>query len=145
MDQVAPEGKIYQAGTLSGNPLAMAAGLATLRSLKRLNPYAHLESLGRRLAEGLKEAAEGFGEALTVNRVGSMLTPFFALGGVTDFASASRSDTRRYAAFFHGMLGRGIYLPPAQFEALFLSTSHTEQEVDRTLSAARDTLREMGR
>jgi len=145
MDQVAPEGKIYQAGTLSGNPLAMAAGLSTLKALKRLNPYAHLESLGRRLAEGLKEAAEGLGEALTVNRVGSMLTPFFALGGVTDFASASRSDTRRYAAFFHGMLGRGIYLPPAQFEALFLSTSHTEQEVDRTLSAARDTLREMGR
>jgi glutamate-1-semialdehyde 2,1-aminomutase len=145
MDQMAPEGKIYQAGTLSGNPLAMAAGLTTLRSLQRLNPYPRLESLGRRLAEGLKETAERFGESLTVNRVGSMLTPFFAPGKVTDFASASLSDTQRYAAFFHGMLSRGIYLPPAQFEALFLSTSHTEQEVDRTLEAAGDTLREMGR
>jgi len=145
MDQVAPEGKIYQAGTLSGNPLAMAAGLSTLKALKRLNPYAHLESLGRRLADGLKEAAEAIGESLTVNRVGSMLTPFFASGRVTDFASASRSDTRRYAAFFHGMLGRGIYLPPAQFEALFLSTAHSEQEVDRALEAARDTLRELSR
>jgi len=145
MDQMAPEGKIYQAGTLSGNPLAMAAGLTTLRSLQRLNPYPRLESLGRRLAEGLRETAERFGESLTVNRVGSMLTPFFAPGKVTDFASASLSDTQRYAAFFHGMLSRGIYLPPAQFEALFLSTSHTEQEVDRTLEAAGDTLREMGR
>jgi glutamate-1-semialdehyde 2,1-aminomutase len=145
MDQVAPEGKIYQAGTLSGNPLAMAAGLSTLKALKRLNPYAHLESLGRRLADGLKEAAEAIGESLTVNRVGSMLTPFFASGRITDFASASRSDTRRYAAFFHGMLGRGIYLPPAQFEALFLSTAHSEQEVDRALEAARDTLRELSR
>ena len=145
MDQMAPEGKIYQAGTLSGNPLAMAAGLSTLRSLRQMNPYARLDSLGRRLADGLREAAQGAGVALTVNRVGSMLTPFFTSEMVTDFASASRSDTRRYSAFFHGMLKRGNYLPPAQFEAHFLSAAHTEQDVDRTVEDARNTFREMGR
>ncbi|MCI0657239.1 MAG: glutamate-1-semialdehyde 2,1-aminomutase [Acidobacteria bacterium] len=145
MDQMAPEGKIYQAGTLSGNPLAMAAGLATLKSLQRLNPYSRLDSLGRRLADGLKEAAESAGVALRVNRVGSMLTPFFTAEEVTDFASASLSDTQRYSAFFHGMLRRGNYLPPAQFEAHFLSASHTEQDVDRTVEDARNTFREMER
>jgi len=145
MDQMAPEGKIYQAGTLSGNPLAMAAGLATLQALKRLNPYSRLEALGSRLADGMMEAARQSGIPLCVNRVGSMLTPFFTSGGVTDFATASLSDTRRYAAFFHGMLNRGSYLPPAQFEALFLSTSHSEQDVDRTVEEARNTFRELSR
>ncbi len=145
MDQMAPEGKIYQAGTLSGNPLAMAAGLATLKSLKRQNPYSRLDSLGRRLADGLKEAAESAGVALRINRVGSMLTPFFTSEEVTDFATASLSDANRYSAFFHGMLNRGNYLPPAQFEAHFLSASHTEQDVDRTVEDARHTFREMER
>jgi len=143
MDQLAPSGKIYQAGTLSGNPLAMAAGLATLRALKRLNPYPHLESLGKRLQDALAGAALEEGVPLVVNRVGSMLTPFFTSTAVNDFASASRSDTKRYGAFFHKMLGRGIYLPPAQFEALFLSTVHSEDDVDRTGKAARAVFRDL--
>jgi glutamate-1-semialdehyde 2,1-aminomutase len=141
MDQMAPEGQVYQAGTLSGNPLAMAAGLATLRCLKRLNPYSRLDSLGKRLADGLREAAGSAGIPLTVNRVGSMMTAFFTSSRVTDFDTASRSDTRRYSAFFHGMLQRGAYLPPSQFEALFLSVSHTEQDLDRMVEDARDTFR----
>ena len=143
MDRMAPEGNIYQAGTLSGNPLAMAAGLATLRTLKRLNPYARLEALGKRLAEGLGEAARKAGIPLIVNRVGSMLTPFFTSEqAVTDFAGASRSDTKRYAAFFHGMLRRGVYLPPAQFEALFLSTAHSENDVEVTIDVATQAMAE---
>jgi glutamate-1-semialdehyde 2,1-aminomutase len=141
MDQMAPEGRIYQAGTLSGNPLAMAAGLATLRCLKRLDPYARLDSLGKRLADGLMEAAGSAGIALTVNRVGSMMTAFFTNSKVTNFDTASRSDTQRFSAFFHGMLKRGIYLPPAQFEALFLSVSHTEKDLDRTVEDTRATFR----
>jgi len=140
MDLMAPEGKIYQAGTLSGNPLTMAAGLATLRKLKALNPYARLEGLSARLAEGLGGASRAAGIPLAVHRVGSLLTPFFTSSPVSDFASASRSDTRRYAAFFHGMLERGFYLPPAQFEAMFLSTAHTEADIDRTVEAAAEVL-----
>lgn len=140
MDLMAPEGKIYQAGTLSGNPLAMAAGLATLRKLKALNPYARLEGLSARLAEELTGASRAAGVPLAVHRVGSLLTPFFTSSPVSDFASASRSDTRRYAAFFHGMLERGFYLPPAQFEAMFLSTAHTEADIDRTVEAAAEIL-----
>ena len=145
MDQVAPAGSVYQAGTLSGNPLAMAAGLAMLRTLKRVNPYARLEMLGSRLAAGLLERSRGAGIPLTVNRVGSMLTPFFTSGPVTDFATASSSDTKSYAAFFHGMLGQGVYLPPAQYEALFLSSAHTEEDVDRTIDSARSAFHSMRR
>ncbi len=141
MDRVAPAGPVYQAGTLSGNPLAMRAGLATLRLLKKLDPYPRLESLGRRMADGLLSAAREAGVPLAVNFCGSMLTPFFTEGPVTDFATASRSDTGRYAAFFRKMLERGIYLPPAQYEALFLSTAHDESDLDRTLEAARQAFR----
>ena len=141
MDRVAPAGPVYQAGTLSGNPLAMRAGLATLRLLKKMDPYPRLESLGRRMAEGLRSAAREAGIPLAVNFCGSMLTPFFTEGPVTDFATASRSDTGRYAAFFRKMLERGIYLPPAQYEALFLSTAHDESDLDRTLEAARQAFR----
>jgi glutamate-1-semialdehyde 2,1-aminomutase len=139
MDRVAPSGPVYQAGTLSGNPLAMRAGLATLKLLRTLDPYPRLEALGRRFAEGLRSAAGDSGIPLTVNACGSMLTPFFTKGPVTDFASASRSDTTRYAAFFRGMLERGVYLPPAQYEALFLSAAHGESDLDATVEAARQT------
>jgi glutamate-1-semialdehyde 2,1-aminomutase len=142
MDRVAPAGPVYQAGTLSGNPLAMRAGLATLRLLKKMDPYPRLEALGRRLADGLRSAAREAGIALTVNSCGSMLTPFFTEGPVTDFATASRSDTNLYAAFFRKMLERGVYLPPAQYEALFVSTAHTESDLDRTADAALRTFRE---
>jgi len=143
MDHVAPSGPVYQAGTLSGNPLAMRAGLATLRLLKQLDPYARIEGLGRRLADGFSSAARDAGIPLTVNRFGSLVTPFFATGPVTDFASASRSDTGRYAAFFRKMLERGIYLPPSQFEAFFLSEAHSEADVDQAVGAAREAFREM--
>jgi glutamate-1-semialdehyde 2,1-aminomutase len=143
MDRVAPLGPIYQAGTLSGNPLAMSAGIATLKLLRKLDPYPALEALGRRLAEGLVDGAKQAGTPLTVNRVGSMLTPFFAAPPVTDFASASRSDTGRYARFFRKMLDRGIYLPPAQYEALFLGVAHTQEDVDRTVDAARQVMGEL--
>ena len=143
MDHVAPAGPVYQAGTLSGNPLAMRAGLATLRLLKQLDPYARLEGLGRRLADGFSSAARDAGIPLTVNRFGSLVTPYFATGPVTDFASASRSDTGRYAAFFRKMLERGIYLPPSQFEAFFLSEAHSEADVDQAVASAREAFREM--
>ena len=143
MDRVAPAGPVYQAGTLSGNPLAMRAGLATLRLLKTLNPYPHLEFLGRRMADGLLSAARETGIPLTVNFCGSMLTPFFTQGPVTDFATASRSDSARYATFFRKMLERGIYLPPAQYEALFISAVHDESDVDRAVDAARQAFREL--
>ena len=136
MDRVAPSGPVYQAGTLSGNPLAMRAGQTTLRLLKSRNPYARLEGLGQRLADGRAAAAREAGNSLGVNRVASMVTPFFQAGPVTDFATASRSDTGRYALFFRKMLERGIYLPPSQYEAMLLSTAHTEADVDRTVDVA---------
>ena len=136
MEMVAPAGPVYQAGTLSGNPLAMAAGLW---SLSRLTPqlYRHLRSLGARLAAGLAEAAREAGIPLQVNAVGSLLTPFFTDRPVRDFRSATSANTARYAAFFREMLGRGVYLPPSQFEAWFLSAAHTVKDVDRTVAAAR--------
>jgi glutamate-1-semialdehyde 2,1-aminomutase len=144
MAKVAPDGPVYQAGTLSGNPLAMAAGRATLDGLAEAAGYERLEALGARLEAGLCEAAAAAGVELTVNRVGSMLTPFFCRGPVTDLRSAKTADTSAYAAFFHGMLGRGVYLPPAQLEAAFISLAHTAADVERTLEAARQVLAELG-
>ena len=133
MSLVAPEGPVYQAGTLSGNPLAMAAGIATLQFLREnRGVYADLESRSARLEEGLQAAAEEAGVPMTVNRVGSMLTPFFDPGPVTDLATAQRSDARRYRQFFWGMLERGVYFPPSQFEAAFLSLAHTEAQIEKT-------------
>ena len=143
MARVAPDGPVYQAGTLSGNPLAMAAGSATLDALVAADGYARLESLGARLEAGLGDAAAAAGVDLAVNRVGSMLTPFFCRGPVTDLRSAKTADTSAYAAFFHAMLRRGVYLPPAQFEAAFLSLAHTDDDVERTLEAARQALAEL--
>jgi len=134
MELIAPAGPVYQAGTLSGNPLAMRAGIETLDILAEPGTYAKLEALSARLAAGLPGV---------VNRVGSMLTAFFAPGPVTDYASAARSDTGRYGAFFHAMLRRGVYLAPSQFEAAFLSIAHDEALVDRTIAAAREALKEI--
>jgi glutamate-1-semialdehyde 2,1-aminomutase len=142
MDLVSPAGPVYQAGTLSGNPLAMAAGLWCL---KRLNAplYRRLAALGTRLAAGLADAAREARVPLQVNAFGSILTPFFTDRPVRDYASATSADTDRYARFFRGMLTRGVYLPPSQFEAWFLSAAHTRRDVDRTVAAARAAMREV--
>jgi glutamate-1-semialdehyde 2,1-aminomutase len=141
MSLVAPAGPVYQAGTLSGNPLAMTAGLW---SLSELSPglYRHLARLGGRLAAGLADAAREAGVSLQVNAFGSLLTPFFTTEPVRDYDSAVKADTRAYATFFRGMLDRGVYPPPSQFEAWFLSGAHTERDIDATLRAARAALRE---
>ena len=143
MDHVAPLGPVYQAGTLSGNPLAMAAGCAALDALLRPGAYEHLDALSVRLQVGLARAAQAAGVMLTVNRVGSMLTGFFCRGPVTDFASAKSSDTKRFARFFHALLERGVYFPPAQYEAAFVSLAHTEKDIDETVAAAAEALAEL--
>jgi glutamate-1-semialdehyde 2,1-aminomutase len=143
MEHIAPLGAVYQAGTLSGNPLAVGAGLATLRMLKEKNPYAELERLGAKLERGLRDAAGEAGISATVNRVGSMMTAFFTEGPVTDWPSARRSDTDLYARFFRAMLDEGIYLAPSQFECAFISTAHIDEVIDNTIEAARRSLRAM--
>lgn len=143
MSLVAPLGPVYQAGTLSGNPLAMAAGLATLRALLEPGSYERLETVSHRLAEGFAEAAREAGIPVRVNRVGSMLTVFFTGDEVTDYEGARRADTAQFARFFHGMLERGVLLPPSQFEALFVSLAHTEAEVEFTVEAARQVFAEI--
>jgi glutamate-1-semialdehyde 2,1-aminomutase len=144
MDHVLPAGKVFQAGTLSGNPLAVAAGTATLEELRDRDPYAALDRLGARLEAGFRRAAADAGVTAWVARVGSMMTIFFQRGGepvpVTGWTTASQSDTGRYASFFWGMIDRGIYLPCSQYEALFFSTCHTEADIDRTIAAAAETL-----
>jgi glutamate-1-semialdehyde 2,1-aminomutase len=142
MDRVAPVGSIYQAGTLSGNPLAVTAGLTTLRLLDREGLYEELERASARLANGLAELADAAGVPAVTNRVGSMMTLFFNEGPeVVDWQTASQSDTKRYARFFHAMLERGVYLAPSQYEALFVGAEHTDDLIDRTLSAAEEALR----
>jgi glutamate-1-semialdehyde 2,1-aminomutase len=140
MDLVAPAGPVYQAGTLSGNPLAMTAGLW---SLEELSPrlYKHLAKLGAQLAAGLADAAREARVPLQVNAFGSLLTPFFTDRPVRDYESAITADTAAYGAFFRGMLARGIYPPPSQFEAWFISGAHTAQDIARTVAAARRVLR----
>lgn len=140
MDAVSPVGAVYQAGTLSGNPVAMASGLATLRQLAADNPYDKLETLADQLANGLLAAGKAEGVPVQVNRVGSMLTLFFNESPVTDLNSATASDTERFSKWFHGMLDRGVYLPCSQFEALFVSATHTPELIDETLQAAADTM-----
>jgi glutamate-1-semialdehyde 2,1-aminomutase len=142
MATVAPEGPVYQAGTLSGNPLAMAAGCVVLDQLDLAGAYDRLEAKGARLEAGLREAARGAAFPVTINRVGSMITVFFCDGPVSDYASAKRSDTTRFARFFHAMLERGVYLPPAQFEAAFVSLAHGEAEIDLTVRAAAEAFRQ---
>jgi glutamate-1-semialdehyde 2,1-aminomutase len=143
MQQVAPTGPVYQAGTLSGNPLAMRAGIETLKILDEPGAYEKLEEMSSRLGRGLEAAAQSAGQKVTLNRVGSMMTGFFNDRPVTDYAGASSSDTERYAKFFHGMLQCGVYLAPSQFEAAFLSLDHGEREVDETIESAEKVLHDL--
>ncbi|MEW5806191.1 MAG: glutamate-1-semialdehyde 2,1-aminomutase [Acidobacteriota bacterium] len=143
MSKIAPEGPVYQAGTLSGNPLAMTAGIETLKALQKPGTYDYLESISAKIADGLKSAAEKHGVPVTLNRIGSMMTLFFTGEDVFDYESATLSDTMKYSKFFHKMLERGINLPPSQFEAFFVSTVHTEEDMVRTIAAADDCFREL--
>jgi glutamate-1-semialdehyde 2,1-aminomutase len=138
MERISPLGGVYQAGTLSGNPLAVAAGLTTLRALADAAVYSRLERAGSTLEAGLADGARAAGIPLTVNRVGSMLTAFFTDGPVTDYASAKRADTERYARFFHAMLERGVFLAASQFEAAFVSLAHTDADLETAARAARE-------
>ncbi len=141
MDHVLPAGKVFQAGTLSGNPLATAAGFATLRALRDNPPYERLESSSRRLEAGLREAAAIIAASPhQLARVGSMMTLFFNEQPVADWPTASRCDTARFARYFWGMLERGIYLPCSQYEALFVSAAHTEKDIESTIAAVREVL-----
>jgi glutamate-1-semialdehyde 2,1-aminomutase len=137
MNHVAPAGAVYQAGTLSGNPLAMTAGLATLRRLRNASVYAQLERAGARLSAGVSAAARAAGIEIVTNRVGSMWTTFFTGEAVTDWTSAGKSDRALYGKFFHAMLREGVYLAPSQFEAGFIGLAHTDELIDRTIAAAR--------
>ena len=143
MENVSPLGGVYQAGTLSGNPLAVSAGLATLASLRTSGVYERLERLGAMAEAGLTDAARKAGVPLTINRVGSMLTAFFCEGSVTDYASARRADTKRYATFFHQMLERGVYLAPSQFEAAFVSLAHADADLEFAARAAAEALKSL--
>jgi len=143
MQLVAPSGPVYQAGTLSGNPLAVSAGIETLKCLKKPGVYRTLEERSRQLAEGLGEAARKAGVSLTQTRVGSMLGGFFTKGPVVDYATAKLSDTTLYARFFHRMLENGVYFAPSQFEAAFLSTAHTGNDIVKTITHARSVLRHL--
>lgn len=142
MEYVSPAGPVYQAGTLSGNPLAMSAGLWALAGLTK-PLYKRLARVGSLLATGLAEAARDAGVALHVNALGSVLTPFFSASPVRDYRSALQANSLSYAAFFRAMLARGIYPPPSQFEAWFLSAAHTEADIRKTIAAAREAFGEI--
>ena len=136
MDLIAPAGPIYQAGTLSGNPLAVSAGIETLKKLGVSGVYEKLERRGKQLAEGLGQAAKQANISFYQTRVGSLMGGFFMDGRVVDYATAKQSDTARYSKFFHKMLECGSYFAPSQFEAAFISTAHTSADIDRTIEAA---------
>jgi glutamate-1-semialdehyde 2,1-aminomutase len=140
MDQLSPDGPVYQAGTLSGNPLAMAAGLAQLRELERINGWQLLEELGARFEKLTRSAIREVGSDVAFNRVGSMFCLFFASGAILDLAGARRSDLKKFARFFHGCLTRGIYFAPSQFETGFISTAHTPEDLERTTTVIREVL-----
>ncbi len=140
MDLLAPSGPVYQAGTLSGNPVCVRAGLKTLEILGRPGTYERLEAAGTRLASGLAEALKAGGKTGCINRVGSLLTLFLGVGSVSEAQDARRSDVKEFAQFFHAMLERGTYLPPSQFEAMFVSLAHTDADLDRTIAAARESI-----
>jgi glutamate-1-semialdehyde 2,1-aminomutase len=141
MDRLAPLGDVYQAGTLSGNPLALAAGLKALEILRRPESYSRLEELGARLEAGLAAAAEGAGVQACINRVGSMLTLFFCPGPVRSYEEAKQADTERFGRFFRAMREGGVFLPPSQFEAMFVSLAHSEAEIDQVVARAEESLR----
>jgi glutamate-1-semialdehyde 2,1-aminomutase len=141
MERMAPVGDIYQAGTLSGNPLAMAAGLATLKVLKNREVYHNLEEKGRALFSGLEIAARIAGQSITVNRVGSMGSIFFTKGPVKDYGSAKKADTEKYAKFYRAMLQKGIYLAPSAFETAFVSTAHDKESIQKTIECAAESMK----
>src|SRR5262249_32008476 len=143
MERMAPSGPIYQAGTLSGNPVAVTAGLATLAQLRVGAGYDTLEARGRQLAAGLEQAARQARIPTRVNRAGSMPTLFLTAGPATDWASASRADTGLYGRFFHAMLNRGFALAPSQFEAAFVSLAHTDEEIAQAGAAAHEAMQEV--
>jgi glutamate-1-semialdehyde 2,1-aminomutase len=139
MEQVSPAGPVYQAGTLSGNPLAMAGGLATLEILAEPEAYEKLERKSALLDDGLADAAKAAGVPLAINRVGSMLTPFFVKSpgqAVTNYAEATACDTAAYATFFHTMLEEGVHLAPSQYEAMFVGLAHKKEQIEETIRAA---------
>jgi glutamate-1-semialdehyde 2,1-aminomutase len=141
MEHILPAGKVFQAGTLSGNPLATAAGIATLKELRDRPPYDRVEALSARLAKGLDQAASDAGIGHTVARVGSMMTLFFNPEPVHDWPAAAKCDTQAFARYFWGLMDRGVYMPCSQYEALFVSAAHTEADIDATVAAAKDILR----
>ncbi|MBC2713972.1 MAG: glutamate-1-semialdehyde 2,1-aminomutase [Desulfobacteraceae bacterium] len=144
MSQVAPEGPVYQAGTLSGNPIAMAAGIAILKEIKKPGFYEALEKSSSRLAQGLEQAAANTGTKAVLNRVGSMVGLFLTDQPVANFDDAKTSDLDKFAAYYRKMFERGIYLAPSQFEALFISAAHSDQDIDDTIFAAEEVLTELG-
>jgi len=144
MSQVAPAGPIYQAGTLSGNPLAMAAGIETLAILKEPGSYDKLEAKSAKLADGLKKAADSAGVKTTSNRVGAMFSLFFTESEVFDYDSAKTCDTDRFAKYFQSMLNNGVYLAPSQFEAGFMSLAHSDEDIDKTIAAAATSFKSLG-
>ena len=143
MSLLAPEGPVYQAGTLAGNPLAVRAGLETIRVLEKEKPYEELEKKAKTLAQGILEAFNEKGIPVRINQVGSMLSLFFTEKEVFDLASAKRSNTTLFSSFFHGLLKRGILIPPSQFESWFISTAHTENDLSLTVEAVREVLKEL--
>jgi glutamate-1-semialdehyde 2,1-aminomutase len=143
MDHILPAGKVFQAGTLSGNPLATAAGIATLKILRDTNPYAQLQRRSERLANGLIDAAAASDIPVSIGMCGSMMTLFFSPEPVVDWTTASRCDTQRFARYFWGLIDRGIYMPCSQFEAFFLSTAHTDADIDATIAAAKEVFAQM--
>ena len=144
MEQVAPLGPMYQAGTLSGNPLAVAAGVAALTELKKPGVYQQLETMGQRLADGLTKVFNQAKIPGTVNRIGSMLTGFFSAGPVESLDQVEQADTAAYGRYFHAMLERGVYLAPSQFEAGFVSLAHTDADIDQTITVAKEALASLG-
>jgi glutamate-1-semialdehyde 2,1-aminomutase len=140
MERISPAGPVYQAGTLSGNPLAMAAGQATLEILQEPGAYTKLEQASAKLAQGLGEAASAAGVPVSVNQIGSMVGMFFSAKPVANYADATASDTAAFSRFFHGMLERGVHLPPSQFETFFVSLAHTDEVIEQTITAAREAL-----
>ncbi len=141
MEMLSPVGPVYQAGTLSGNPLAVASGIATIEALAEPNVYLDLESKAATLQAGLADAADAAQVPVTINRVGSAMTVFFTDAPVTDYNSALKADTAAYGRFFHAMLAEGVYLPPAQFECFFVSLAHTDEQIEQTIRAAQKAFR----
>jgi glutamate-1-semialdehyde 2,1-aminomutase len=143
MNHVAPLGPVYQAGTLAGNPLAMSAGISTLKQLSKPGVYEALDELAKKLAAGLRKVLAEAGVQAQVNGIGSLSTVFFVPHAVSNYSDAKRSDTKLYGRFFREMLNRGIFLAPSQFEAAFVSVAHTSGDIDRTILAASDALKAM--